>query len=137
MLHYGVQLVTSRHCDFLTKLGVIVHDRRHWAVAIDPQRFWIDYVRSSTRFHTTQDRVWLDGVEAKKAELRRGYRPYVTTIAAPEFGAWDVWVSNGHHTLAAYLDLGWRPYVRCFTRVYGTAGLPVDAPRFDPRATRR
>lgn len=128
--------MTSRGCDFLAKLGVFVHDRRQWAVAIDPERFWIDYVRSSTRFHTTQDRVWLDGVEAKKAQLRRGQRPYVTAIAAPEFGASDVWVSNGHHTLAAYLDLGWRPYVRCFTRAHRAAGHRVDAPRFDPLAAR-
>jgi hypothetical protein len=131
-----VQLATIRTYDFLTKLGVLVHDRRHWAVAIYPEHFWIDYLRSSARFHTTQDRVWLDGVEAKKAQLRRGQRPYVTAIAAPEFGVSDVWVSNGHHTLAAYLDLGWRPYVRCFTRAHGTSGRRVDAPMFDLRVRR-
>lgn len=118
-----------RYCDELSKLGVHTHDLRDWSVAYDPSQFWIDYVRPYTRFHTTQDRVWLDGVEAKKAEIRRGQRPYVTTIPATELGERDLWVSNGHHTLAAYLDLGRKPYVRCFTRSSAPGAVPVNARR--------
>jgi len=121
----------TRLCDYLSKLGVQVHDLRRWSVALDPNQVWIDYVRPDTRFHTTQDRVWLDGVEAKKREIRQGWRPCVTTIAAPEFGSRDLWVSNGHHTLAAYLVLGAKPYVRCFTRGSGPTALKVNAPKFD------
>lgn len=120
-----------RPCDYLSRLGVQVHDLRSWSVALDPNRFWIDYVRSYTRFHTTQDRVWLDGVEAKKRLIRQGWRPYVTAVAAPELGDRDLWVSNGHHTLAAYLVLREKPYVRCFTRGSGSTACKVAAPRFD------
>jgi hypothetical protein len=81
---------------------------------MDPNQVWFDYVRSHTRFHTTQDRVWLDGVDAKNRLIRQGGTPYVTAIAAPEFGDCDLWMSNGHHTVAAYLVLKLTPYVRCF-----------------------
>jgi hypothetical protein len=108
-----------RFSDYLSKLKVQVHDLCSWSVALDPNRVWIDYVRPGTRFHTTQNRVWLDGVEAKKRLICQGWRPCVTAIAAPEFGNRDLWVSNGHHTLAAYLVLEMKPYVRCFSRASG------------------
>jgi hypothetical protein len=37
---------------------------------------------------------------------------YVTVTSGEEFGASDLWVCNGHHTLAAYLDLRRNPYLR-------------------------
>jgi hypothetical protein len=121
----------NRYCDYLSKVGVRVHSVADWSVAMDPTQAWYGHANSLARFHTTQDRVWLDGVEEKKRQICQGLVPYVTTITAPEFGAGDMWVSNGHHTLAAYLVLKRRPYVRCFTRAYGPAALKVNAPTFD------
>lgn len=121
-----------RQCDYLSKLGVQVHDLRSWSVALDPSPPWFGYAGTYARFHTTQDRVWLDGVEEKKRLICRGGMPYVTTIDAPELGRGDMWVSNGHHTLAAYLVLGKKPYVRCFNRGSGPTAIRPTAPRFDP-----
>ncbi len=123
-----------RRSYFLSDLGVRIHDLCSWSVALDPSRGWFGHAVSGARFHTTQDRVWLDGVEAKKRLICGGGMPYVTTIDAPEFEYGDMWVSNGHHTLAAYLDLGMRPYVRCFNRGSGLNAIRPTAPRFDPWA---
>jgi hypothetical protein len=124
----------TRHYDYLSKLGVRIHDPRSWSVALDPSREWFGYAVSGARFHTTQDRVWLDAVEAKKRLIYRWESPYVTTVDAPELGRGDMWVSNGHHTLAAYLVLGMRPYVRCFNRGLGPTAIRPTVPRFDPWA---
>ena len=65
----------TRHYDYLSKLGVRVHDLWRWSVAIAQKPPWIAYVRSDTRFHTTQDRVWLDGVEEKKRQIHQWLEP--------------------------------------------------------------
>lgn len=129
-----------RYSDYLSKLGVCVHEPRSWSVSIDPNQFWFGHASPSVRFHTTQDRVWLDGVEAKKRLIRQRQCPFVTITPAPEFGGrgdFDLWVSNGHHTLAAYLVLGMKPYVRCFARMGGPHACRVNPPRFDPTAAWR
>ncbi len=129
--------MSLRYYDYLSKLGVHVHDVHSWSVAIDPNEGWLGFANPAVRFHTTQDRVWLDGVEAKKRLLRQGQRPYVTVAPAHEFGNrgdYDFWVSNGHHTLAAYLVLKMKPYVRCFARMDGPFACIVNAPTFDASA---
>jgi hypothetical protein len=113
---------------------VQVHNLRSWAVALDPNREWFGYAGAYARFHTTQDRVWLDGVDEKKRLICRGESPYVTTIDAPEFGRGHMWVSNGHHTLAAYLVLRKKPYLRCFNRGSEPTAVRVNAPMFAPWA---
>jgi hypothetical protein len=119
----------TRYFDYLSNLGVRVHSPGEWAVALDPSEEHLGHAFPFVRFHTTQDRVWIDGVEAKKRLIRQGGTPCVTTIDAPEFERGDMWVSNGHHTLAAYLVLKKRPYVRCFSP-YVPTSLETVAPRY-------
>lgn len=125
----------DRQYGYLAKLGVHVHPERAWRVSLDWR--WIEtrYYPRSVRFHTTQDRVWLDGVAAKQEQIRSGQAPYVTVTNASEFGGAALWVCNGHHTLAAYLDMRRTPYVRYFDRAQWPAGYHVRVPRFDPTAT--
>ena len=126
--------LVHRQYDYLAKLGVQVHDRRRWNVVVGSHERGFYYASSHARFHTTQDRVWLDGVDDKKRWILRGWALPVAVASAPEFGNCDVWVCNGHHTLAAYLDLGRTPYLRYFDRV--AFGYAVLVPTFNPRATR-
>jgi hypothetical protein len=130
--------LVGRQYAYLATLGVHVHDERVWHVALDTRwRHQLYYPRKPVRYHTTQDRVWLDGVAAKQRDIRRGFvPPYVTVTSAGEVGASDLWICNGHHTLAAYLDLGRTPYIRWFERASVSSGYCVRVPRFDPTATR-
>lgn len=118
----------------LSRLGVRIHDRRRWNVVVgsNPRGYW--HARSIARFHTTQDRVWIDGVEDKEALLLLGRTLHVTVAPAPEFGDRDFWVCNGHHTLGAYLHLDRAPLLRYFDRAQ--AGHRVAVPTFDQWATR-
>jgi len=119
----------------LSRLGVHVHDRRRWPgvmVGSEPRGFY--YAQPWARFHTTQDRVWIDGVEDKERRILRGRALEVTVVPAPEYGDRDFWVCNGHHTLAAYLYLRRDPYLRYFDRV--VYGFAIAVPTFDPWARR-
>ena len=125
----------NRRYAYLATLGIHVHPEHEWRVELDLSwRKYLYYPNRTVRFHTVQKCVWVDGVNAKEALIHRGLAPFVTVTSASEFGANDLWITNGHHTLVAYLHLQRKPYLRHFDRAAVGRGHRVRIPRFDPTA---
>lgn len=96
----------------LATLGVVVVPRQQWPVinAGGPAREIQFPV--GTVFSTSQDAVWHHLAQEKIDRLRAGEALHVNVV----LGRQSLWVFDGHHTLAAYLLLGWPVLARRATQ---------------------
>lgn len=106
----------------LADLGVVVHPKKEWPhVGLS---YETKHVRPKypIEFHTTQDRVDAELVEAKARQLRTGD---VLLVEIVKLGG-RIWIIDGHHALAAYIREALPPMLA----VHGSGPYYVQPPKY-------